>query len=450
MPEPNPLPGAPAPPLPPAVFAARRAALLARVGESVVVLRAGEERYKSRDTDLRFRADSDFYYLTGITEPGAVAVLCGHAEAPPFTLFVRPRDPQREVWTGPRLGVERALARSGADEAHPLGELEERLPALVRSARRIVYAVGTDPAWDARMAALVAESRRARPRSGVGPTALDDLEPLVAGLRLVKDAHEIERIRTAAAISAQGHRAAMRAARPGAGEWELESALEGTFRRLGADGPAFPTIVGSGPNATYLHYISNQRRVAEGELILVDGGAEWGMYCGDISRTFPASGRFTPAQRAAYQVVLAAEEAAIAAVRPGATVAAVHDAAVRALVAGMLHLGLLHGADEEALVQEGAHRAYYLHQTSHWLGLDVHDVGPYREGDLSLQLQPGMVLTVEPGLYVSPDAAEAPPELRGVGIRIEDDVLVTPAGRDVLTRGVPVDPDEIEALMSAR
>ena len=428
-------------------FAGRRARFLERIGGGVAILAAAPQLYKSRDTEVRFRQDSDFYYLTGFDEPDAVAVLTPHDDTHRFTLFVRPRDREREAWAGRRAGVEGAVEQYGADAAYPIGELDDHLRRLVEPAERIVYALGSDAALDARVVDLVAHFRRARQRSGRGPIHVDDPAAVLDAMRVIKDAGEIERLRAAAALTAEGHRAAMRLARPGIGEWELEAELEYVFRRGGGSGPAYPSIVGAGANATVLHYVTNDCRAADGDLVPIDAGAELDMYCGDITRTFPVTGRFTPAQRAVYEVVLAAEEAAIAAVRPGAPFSGIHDAAVHVLTAGMVDLGLLQG-DVETLIAEGAYRRFYLHQTSHWLGLDVHDVGLYRQGDDSVLLEPGMVLTVEPGLYVPADADDVPDVLRGVGVRIEDDVLVTAEGNELLTRGVPVLPDEIEALMT--
>lgn len=425
---------------------ARRERFLERLGAAVAIIPAAAPLVRSRGGELRFRQDADFHYLTGFPEPDAVAVLTPHDPEHRFTLFVRPRDPEREGWDGPRAGPEGARQQWGADAAYPLAELDARLGALVEPADRIVVALGRDAALDRRVATLLAGFRRTRPRSGHGPLVTEDPDALLAPLRMVKEPWEIERLREAAALSAAGHRAALWAAHPGVGEWELEAALEAVFRAGGAAGPAYGTIVGSGPNATVLHHVRNDRRAAAGELVLIDAGADLAMYCGDISRTFPVSGRFTPEQRAMYEVVLAAEAAGIAAVRPGATVAQVHDAAVRVLMEGMLHLRLLTGGADE-LIEAGDYKRFFMHQTSHWLGLDVHDVGPYRDGGESVALAVGMVLTVEPGLYVAADAEGVPDALRGVGIRIEDDVVVTDAGHEVLTRGVPVDPDEVEALV---
>jgi Xaa-Pro aminopeptidase len=303
---------------------------------------------------------------------------------------------------------------------------------------------------DALVTEIVAGFRLSRARSGKGPTDVRDPASVLDPMRRVKEPVELERIRRAAKVSAAAHRAAMAATRPGVGEWELEAVVDSAFRA--ADpyaAPAFATIVGSGTNATTLHHVTNDRRIGEGDLVLVDAGAEIAMYCADITRTFPASGRFTPGQRALYDVVLAAEEAAIAAARVGAPVSELHDATLRALVGGMVELGLLRG-EVEGIIEREEHKRFYMHQTSHWIGLDVHDAGPYRGYDGAwVPLEPGMVLTIEPGLYVPGDAVEVPEEFRGLGVRIEDDVIVTAGGPEVITRGVPVDPAEVEALVGS-
>ncbi len=441
--------GRPDPAFSPETFRDRRERFLARAGSAVTVLPAAPEKFRSRDTEIRFRQDSDFYYLTGFPEPDAVAVLTPHDPERRFTLFVRPRDPEREAWSGFRAGVEGALERYGADAAYPLDELDSHLRDLLLPVSEVVYALGADPEMDRRVTALVSGFRRTRPRSGKGPLVVRDPDTLLPFMRMVKEPAELDLHRRAAAISAEAHRAAMCAARPGIGEWELESVLDSHFRASGGTGPAYPTIVGSGAGATVLHYVSNDRRAREGQLVLIDAGAEVGMYAGDITRTFPVSGRFTPAQRAVYEIVLEAEEAGIAAVRPGESVLAAHDAAVRVLTRGMVELGLLTG-DVDTLIREGAFRRFYMHQTSHWLGLDVHDVGPYRHADGEpVILEPGMVLTVEPGIYVPESADDVPAELRGIGVRIEDNVIVTADGHEVTTRDVPVAVEEVEALVGS-
>jgi Xaa-Pro aminopeptidase len=432
----------------PEEFRLRRERFLEGIGDGVAVLAAAPELVKSRDTSVMYRQNSDFFYLTGFLEPGAVAVLTPHDPEHRFTLFVRPRDPERETWNGRRAGLEGARERFGADAAYDVAELDERLKALVEPADALWYGVQADGgAMDARMLKLLAGFRGTRPRAGKGPWDLRDPAQLLDRMRLIKEPGELALMRQAAELAARGHLAAMRAGRPGVGEWEVQALLDQTFRAHSAtSGTSFPAIVGSAANGTILHYVTNDRRIEEGDLVLVDAGADVGFYCADITRVFPASGRFTAPQRAVYDVVLRALQAAIDVVRPGAPVTDVHEAARRELVQGMIDLKLLEG-EPDKLIEDETFKRFFMHNTSHWLGLDVHDAGPYRESDgTPLALQPGMVLTVEPGLYIPEDAENVPDELRGIGIRLEDDVLVTEDGHEVLTRGVPVDPDEVERI----
>lgn len=429
-------------------FRRRRERLLAEIGEGVAVFAAAPELIKGRDTEVPYRQNSDFYYLTGFLEPEAVAVLTPHDAEHRFTLFVRPRDPERETWSGVRAGVEGARERFGADAAYPIEELDEHLKTLVEPADALWYSVlGDGGPTDTRMLKLMARFRGTRPRAGKGPYDVRDPAQLLDRMRMVKEPGELALMREAADLAARAHVAAMRAGRAGVGEWEIQALLDQAFRAHAPDsGTAFPAIVGSAANATVLHYVSNTRRIGEGEMVLVDAGAEVGMYCSDITRVFPASGRFTPPQRAVYDVVHRALEAAVEAIRPGAPVSAVHEAAREVLVRGMIDLGLLEGELDKIIEEEKPYKRFFMHNTSHWLGLDVHDVGPYRErGGDPVELRPGMVLTVEPGLYI-PDAEDVPEEYRGIGVRLEDDVLVTVEGHEVLTRGVPLDPDEVERI----
>jgi Xaa-Pro aminopeptidase len=438
----------PAPQLDPEVFAGRRARLMERLGSGAAIVPAGPELIKSRDTEVHFRQSSDLHYLTGFHEPEAVAVLNPSHGEHRFTLFVRPRDPEREAWAGPRVGVDQAAERFGADAAFPIAELHARLPELLSSADRIHYPIGGSDALDRLALDLIGRARKSRQRTGKGATELADLEALIGPMRVIKDADEIDRIRAAAEITAAGHIAAMEHARPGIGEWELQATLEATFRSLSASEPAFPSIVGAGVNATILHYHANASRAREGDLVLIDAGAEWGLYAADITRTFPVSGRFSSPQRELYEVVLAAEEAAIDAAKPGAPFSGIHDAAVRVLAQGMLDLKILAAQTLDDAIASGAYKKFFLHQTSHWLGLDVHDVGPYHENGSSIPLAANMVLTVEPGIYVPADAEGVADAFRGLGIRIEDDVLVTDGGNEILTRAVPVELDDVERLVS--
>jgi Xaa-Pro aminopeptidase len=429
------------------VYARRRRDFMARMEGGVAIFRAAPAAVRSHDVEHRYRQDNDLLYLTGFPEPEATCILAPGAEAP-FTLFVRPRDREREVWTGPRAGVEGAQATYGADAAYLASELDERLPKLVEHAPAIYYAPGRDHDFNRRVLELFAWALDNRARSGAGPRGLLDPGTILHEMRLIKSPEEVAVMERAAAITAEAHRAAMTGARPGAFEYEIEALIDYTFRRRGAAGPAYPSIVASGPNATVLHHVDNDRRMEEGELLLVDAGAEWGGYCADVTRTYPVGRRFSERQRALYEVVLAAQEAAIAAVRPGAPVDAPHRRAIEVLADGLLALGLLAGA-RDAILEEGAYRTFFMHRTSHWLGMDVHDVGVYHVGEGPRPLEPGMVLTVEPGLYVAPDCESVDPAWRGIGIRIEDDVLVTPAGARVLSAAVPKAMAELEALRSA-
>ncbi len=431
------------------VYAQRRARVLEQLGtNAALVVAASPELVVGADTELRYVVDPDLYYLTGYTEPDAVAVLCPSHDAP-FTLFVRPRDADRERWTGARGGVEAATEQFGADAGLPATELAARLPDLLQRVdlvhARLAYG---RPDVDAAVLEALRRGRRARARKGKGAHAIVDPGTLLDDMRLIKDETELACLRRAAETSIEVFREASAVIGEGAGEWQIEATIDGGFRVRGATGPAFPTIVASGPNAGVLHHIANDRTMRAGELVLIDAGARQDMYCADISRTFPVSGTFSAEQRALYEIVLAAHDAAIAAVRPGATIDDVHDAALRVLVDGLIALSFLTGS-AEALIEEGdAVRAFFPHKTSHWLGLDVHDVGTYVVDGRPRTLAPGMVLTIEPGLYVPADADGGPVALRGTGIRIEDDVLVTAGGREVLTAGLPCGVGEVEGLVS--
>ena len=435
----------------PEVFAARRERVLEALGEdSAMILPAAPEIVVGRDIQLRYVPDPDLWYLTGYAQPEAVAVLCPAADRP-FTLFVRDRDPARELWTGPREEVEEAGERVGADACYGVDDLEARLPSILDGVDRLHFRVGAGPAHVENLILdILGGGRTARQRSGRGPASLVDPGLILDPMRLVKGPDEIDAIRDAVAVTIAGFREALAAAGPGIGEWVVEAAAEGTFRRNGADGAAFATIAASGPNATYLHYTANTRVLHADDLLLLDAGARHRIYNADLTRTVPVTGRFDGAARDAYDAVLAAQRAAIAAAEPGAPVDDVHQAALKVLVPAMVDLGLLAGAPDALLEDEGAWKPYFPHNTSHWLGLDVHDVGTYAHQDAPRTLVPGMVLTVEPGLYVAPDDPDAPEALRGIGIRIEDDVVLTEDGADVLSDALPTAPDEIAALVGRR
>lgn len=427
------------------VFARRRRQLLQLLPpRSAALFVSPPASVRSNDVEYPYRQDSNLLYLTGFEEPDAAVLLVpDHADGA-FHLFVRPRDPLSETWTGRRAGVEGAVTRFGADKAHPIGELGDRVRELVADRETLFFELGRNAEVNEQVMQWLRQWSGGRPRLGRGPVSLQDPTPLVHEMRLFKDDDEMALMRHAAAIGAAGHLAAMRNTRPGGFEYEIEAEVDFQFRRRGAAGPAYPSIVAAGANATILHYIQNDARMVDGDLLLIDAGAEYQGYCSDITRTFPIGRRFTPPQRALYEVVLAAQKAAIAAVRPGVPFDEPHQRALHVLAEGLLSLGLVAGTVEEVLSKE-LYRPYYMHRTSHWLGMDVHDVGSYRRADEPRKLEAGMVLTIEPGLYVADDAA-VDEAYRGIGIRIEDDVLVTPSGAEVLTSSVPKECDELEAI----
>jgi Xaa-Pro aminopeptidase len=414
------------------------------MGGGIAVIPTAPERVRNRDAHFPYRFDSYFYYLTGFPEPEAALVVVG-GEAPRSLLFCRERSAERELWEGRRYGPEAAREAFGVDEAHPIGTLDEKVAALLEDQPALHYPVGADPHWDARAMSWL-NAVRAKARSGVGaPDRVQDVRALLDDMRLIKDTGEIAIMRRAASISAGAHRRAMQAARPGRHEYEIEAELLYEFRRNGAQSPAYGPIVAGGRNACVLHYVSNDARLEDGTLLLIDAGCELDGYASDLTRTFPVNGAFSAAQRDVYAIVLAAQAAAIAQVKPGSAWSAPHEAAVRVLAQGLLDLGLLQGSLEETLEKE-AYKRFYMHRTGHWLGLDVHDAGEYKRAGSWRSLAPGMTLTVEPGLYLR-GAEDVPESLRDIGIRIEDDVLVTESGCEILTADAVKNPAEIEALM---
>jgi Xaa-Pro aminopeptidase len=419
----------------------RRARVLERIHGVLVVL-SMPVAYRNADVEHEYRQDSDLYYLSGFAEPDSVLVLSNVHPEHRFVLFVRPRDPEREIWDGPRAGVDGAVSHYGADAAFPIGELAERLPAYL-AADRLYFRLGRDRDGDDKVLAAVARARGRGRTPSLWPTEIVDPATVLHELRLRKSRDEVARMRRAAEITRDAHVGAMNIAAPGRWEYELEAVIRETFRRNGAERPAYAPIVGSGPNSTILHYRTNNRRLEDGDLVLIDAGCEYDYYASDVTRTFPVSGTFSRPQRVIYDAVLEAQAAAIAAVQPGATLEGVHDVAVRTVVARLLTAGLLTG-DAEKILAEHTYRRFFMHKTSHWLGMDVHDVGGYFQAGQPRALEPGMVLTVEPGIYVRDDDAEAPPEYRGIGVRIEDDVLVTESGRRELTADIPRDPGDVE------
>jgi Xaa-Pro aminopeptidase len=428
----------------PEVYAHRRAAALAALGDGAALVFGAPHAIRSGDAEYRYRQSSDLWYLCGWEDPEAAALLRPGAEHP-FVLFVQPKERSREVWTGFRPGVEGARERYGADAAFPIAELPSRLGELLVGWGTLHYAFGEDADRDRTVFRAVQAPARVAARNGLAtPHHLVDARRLLGEMRLFKDDAEIATLRRAAAITAEAHIAAMRLGRPGVAEYEVEAEIDGLFRRRGGDGPGYTTIVGGGANACVLHYISNRAPLRAGDLCLVDAGCEYACYTADVTRTWPVSGRFTAPQRRLYELVLDAQRVAIDAARAGRPYKAMHDAAVRVLTQGMVDTGLLEG-EVDTLIADEAYRRYYMHGTGHWLGLDVHDAGAYHLCGASRLLAPGMVLTVEPGIYVPPDDESAPAEYRGIGIRIEDDVLVTAGDPDVLTAACPKAVAEVEA-----
>jgi Xaa-Pro aminopeptidase len=417
----------------------------------VAILGAAPVFPRNNDTEHPYRQDSDFFYLTGLDEPESVAILTNRHRTHRYVLFVRPRDPVRETWDGPRVGVDGARTMLGADAAFPISELAERLPDYLAGAPRVLHSLGRNPSLDSMLMASWTLVRR-RQRMGVlAPTTLIDLSAIVHPMRWKKSSDELSALRRAVLATTEGHLAAMRATRPGRFEFEIESELLSAFRAHGCERPAYEPIVGSGPNATILHYRKSERRMNDGELLLIDAGGEFGYQAADVTRTFPVNARWSCEQRAVYDVVLRTQEAAIAACRPGATLEAIHAGVVRQLTEGLIELGLIEGPLDEAVSSE-RYKAFYMHRTSHWLGMDVHDVGSYfeyAEDGVTTKpraLEAGCVLTIEPGLYIAKNA-DVPDAWKGIGIRIEDDILVTEGAPAVLTAAIPKTPEAIERAM---
>ena len=430
----------------PAVFAARRDDYMDAIGpDAIAIVRSLPERLRNGDAFHPFRQSSDVVYLTGFVEPDTTLVLRPGAETERVIMFVRPRDPEMETWEGRRAGLEGAKERYGADAAYPASELDAKLPELLANVDEWHVSLGVDDDLDSLVARSIAVLRRTEKKGKRPPRAVVDPRVALHELRLIKRPEELAALRKASAISCDAHIAAMRAGRPGVFEHELEAVINYTFRRAGGAGPGYATIVGAGENATILHYIENRCAIADGDLVLVDAGCEYDHYTADITRTWPANGRFSPAQRKVYEIVLATQVAAIDMARPGTTLDQIHELCVRKLTEGMVELGLLHGVVDE-LIKDLSYRKFYMHGTSHWLGLDVHDAGAYTKDGSARPLERGMVITVEPGLYIAHDAPDVPEELRGIGVRIEDDLVITDGAPEVLTAACPKSIAELEAL----
>jgi Xaa-Pro aminopeptidase len=416
--------------------------------DAVAVFQGASMVPRSRDTEFPFRQDSDFWYLTGFDHPNAIAVLRTDG-GPEYTLYVESRNREMEIWNGYRPGVEGAREDYGADEAYPQADFLDHLPDIVRQTKRIYHVLGRSSEIDHAITNTL-DGMRLRSRNVAAPAdAIVDPRSIVHEMRLYKEPAEVDIMRRASAISREAHEAGARLVRSGVYEYEIEAVIEYTFRRLGARGAAYTTIVGGGSNATVLHYVTNSEKLRDHEMVLVDAGCELEGYASDVTRTYPIGGRFTAAGRAIYDVVLTAQRAGIDQCSPGKTLADVHAASVRAIVEGLVDLELLSG-DVDDLIAKEAHRRFYMHKTSHWLGLDVHDVGNYGSGGNHRPLEPGMVFTVEPGIYLAADDENAKAEFRGIGVRIEDDIAITEDGCANLTEAIATDPEDVEALVTDR
>jgi len=435
--------------IPDKAYAKRRKQLMRMAGDdAIAILPSAPERIRSRDTHYPYRQDSDLLYLTGFPEPEAVLVLVPGRKHGEVILFCRERDPEREGWDGPRFGPEGAVEAFGLDDAYPITDLDDILPGLLEGRSRVYYHFGRDQEFDLKLIGWLNRVRAMMRQGAQPPHEFLELGHLLDELRLFKDRDELRLMQRAADISVLAHETAMLAARPGIHEFQLQAEVERVFRSHDAD-PAYSSIVGAGTNACVLHYRANAAQAKDGELVLIDAGAEYRGYAADITRTFPVNGRFTKEQRALHDLVGDAQAAALAQARPGIAYEAGHVAAVETLTEGLLRLGLLKGKLEKNLA-DGSYRRFYRHKTGHWLGLDVHDVGEYRFDGESRLLEPGMVFTIEPGVYVSPDDTTVDAKWRGIGIRTEDDVLVTRDEPEVLTDALARSADEIEALMGSR
>ena len=427
----------------------RRQAVLDTIGKGAAVFCSAPTAVMHNDVDYLYRQDSDFFYLTGFNEPGAVMVLTGSHDEHKFVLFVRPKDPEKETWSGLRTGVDAAKEQYGADEAYPIAELGEKLDQYVMKSPRLYYHFGHDSAFNSRIIRLWQHLLRKKTKKGLGPVAIEDAKLLMQQFRRVKSAYELEKIRRAIAISVEAHNLARDIAKPGMYEYEVQAAMENVFRREGALGPAYPSIVATGENACILHYVENNQVIKEGDLLLIDAGCAYDYYNADITRTFPVGETYSDEQKILYDLVLASQLAAIKEVKVGKPFNAFHDAATRVITEGLVELGLLAG-DVDKLIEEKAHKAFFMHGTGHFLGLDVHDAGLLRNEDKTWKpFAEGNIVTVEPGIYISPsykpkeveDGKPQQPEVedrwKGIGIRIEDDVLVTDSGNEILTAAVP-------------
>jgi Xaa-Pro aminopeptidase len=435
--------------IPKSEYARRRKALMAQMEpNSIAILPAAAVAIRNRDVEHVYRQDSDFQYLSGFSEPEAVVVLIPGREYGEYVLFCRERNPQRELWDGLRAGQEGAVRDFGADDAFPINDIDEILPGLIEGRDRVYSAMGSNAEFDRHLMEWINVIRSKAHLGAQPPNEFVALDHLLHDMRLYKSAAEIKVMREAARISARGHVRAMQACRPGLYEFSIEAELDYEFRKGGAKMPAYGSIVASGRNACILHYQENDAQLKDGDLVMIDAGCEIDCYASDISRTFPVSGKFSPEQKAIYELVLKAQTAAFAAIGPDKHWNQAHEATVQVITEGLVELGLLQGAVDELIASE-AYKAFYMHRAGHWLGMDVHDVGDYKVGGEWRVLEVGMTLTVEPGIYIAPDNQQVAKKWRGIGVRIEDDVVVTKQGCEILTGDVPKSVAEIEALMAA-
>lgn len=434
--------------IPKSEYSRRRKALMAEMEpNSIAILPAAPMYIRNRDVEHIYRQDSDFQYLSGFPEPESVIALIPGREHGEYVLFCRERDPARELWDGLRAGQDGAISEYGADDAFPIGDIDDILPGLIEGRSRVYYAIGSNQEFDHRLMEWINTIRSKARQGAQPPNEFVALDHLLHDLRLYKSTNEVKVMRSAAEISARAHIRAMQASRPGLYEYHLEAELDYEFRKGGAKMPAYGSIVAAGKNACILHYRENDAVLKDGDLVLIDAGCEIDCYASDITRTFPANGRFSAEQKAIYELVLAANEEAFKHIAPGRHWNEAHEATVRIITAGLVDLGLLQGEVDELIATE-AYKPFYMHRAGHWLGMDVHDVGDYKVGGEWRVLEPGMAMTVEPGIYIAADNQDVAKKWRGIGVRIEDDVVVTRTGCEILTNGVPKTVSEIEALMA--
>ena len=431
------------------MFTERRTKLIERMTREAdhpaAIFVSAREATRNSDVNYEFRQESSFYYLTGFDEPDSVALIRPGTDAP-FVMFIRPHDPEMATWVGPRVGLEGVVEHYGADKGYPIEAIEEHLAALLSETETLYYPLGADKKLDALILKQVALRRQSAQRGLKELGNLRDPGPLIDEMRLRKSENEISALTQAAMVTGQGFDRAMRTTRPGLHEYEVQAAMEAEFRRLGSRRNGYPSIVASAHDSCILHYTTNRKELVDGDLLLIDAGAEWEYYTADVTRTWPINGKFTPEQRAIYDVVLRAQHAGIAAAQPNHRFDEIHEASVRVLVEGLIDLEILKGNIEQ-LIENDSYRSFYMHSTSHWLGMDVHDAGRYRNGEDSINLEPGMCLTVEPGLYLNPENENIPEAYRGIGIRIEDDILITLDGNKNLSGHIPSAPEELEDIV---